>query len=81
MSTTEPKLGLKRVEVTWEDICTHAGWFHPTDPIEPTIVTQIGYLHPIQDKKYIKLISSYYDDEVGDVTQIPRALVITIRKI
>jgi len=72
---------MKRVEVQWEDICTHAGWCSPDTDFAPTYITQVGYVKR-KTAKYLELVSSFTPhNEVGDVTKIPLGLVRRIKRI
>jgi hypothetical protein len=76
----EAEKAVKRVEVRWEDVCTHAGWHDPRSTFEPTFITQVGYVLS-HDKRYLTMVSSFHSSDVGDVTKIPSALVRSIKKI
>lgn len=72
---------MKRVEVEWEDVCTHAGWHEMDSDFAPTYIRQVGYLKK-RTRKYLELVSSYTPhNEVGDVTKIPLGLVRKIKRI
>lgn len=76
------------VVVTWRDITTLNGWVDP-DHIDSfvmddqeNIVHQAGFLYE-EDENQIILFNSYFvgKEILGDVTKIPKAVIIDLKYI
>ncbi len=77
---------LRKVEVIWKDITGRPGW-HEQDDVDvfvmdkdENIVYQVGYLYE-EDEEQVCLVNSYFEDKdlLGDVTKIPRGVVVSIK--
>ena len=71
---------MKRVEIQWEDVYTAIGWHTPDVVPEPAVITQVGYVLR-KTRKHLILVSSYDEEHVGDVTNIPLSLVRKMRRV
>jgi hypothetical protein len=75
---------MKIVKIQWTDAVTSAepGWTTKDDAMasaisEPPQMTSVGFvLH--ENNKWISLSDSVGDDEFGQVTKIPKAMIISI---
>jgi hypothetical protein len=77
---------MKRVEVTWIDIRSEAGWLTQNQldnfTTKKTPVKQLGYLYE-QDEEQIVLLDSYFEDKelYGGAHTIPKGVIIEIKEI
>lgn len=81
-SMPKPK-SLQKVEVQWEDICSHDGWIPPeyaARSCTTILCHSVGYLFA-EDKQVIKLASTYNSEHLGHVLVIPKAVVKKITKL
>lgn len=68
------------VHIEFEDISTNAGWHEFPVSFTPVIGTIVGYIVH-RNKNHVILASGFIDDEYGDQTIIPKALIRKIRRL
>ena len=72
--------GYRVVLVHWVDSATAGRWHPAGSVITPVDCFSVGFVQK-QTKKYICLIQSYGDGEVGNLLTVPMACVVAVKEL